>query len=168
MKLNKLIIILTIFLIYDTYYDNIYIKNIKTYTKYYKMLVITIFGFGLYVMTTKTNNKSDIVKYVNKIPIDNNIKKIIKPCINNFNHEVNSDKRINETKTKRSVSETKKKYIASNQDWKCKKCKNKLSAWFEVDHVIRLENGGSNEITNLEALCRECHGEKTALEKILI
>ena len=66
--------------------------------------------------------------------------------------------------TKRSVSETKKKYVASQQDWKCKNCSQKLPAWFEVDHKIRLERGGSNHIDNLVALCRDCHGKKTAFE----
>jgi len=66
--------------------------------------------------------------------------------------------------TKRSVSETKKKYVASIQDWKCGKCKQKLPAWFEVDHKVRLDMGGSNHIDNLVALCRNCHGEKTAYE----
>ena len=67
---------------------------------------------------------------------------------------------------KRSVSETKKKYVASTQDWKCGQCKKKLSHTFEVDHKIRLEHGGGNEVTNLVALCRECHGEKTAMENM--
>ena len=60
--------------------------------------------------------------------------------------------------TKRSVSETKKN-IASQQDWKCKHCKCKLPAWFEVDHVTRLEYGGSNNVDNLVALCRNCHAK---------
>ena len=68
--------------------------------------------------------------------------------------------------TKRSVSETKKKFVASQQDWKCKDCGCKLSAWYEVDHVQRLEYGGSNEVGNLVALCRECHGKKTAMENM--
>jgi 5-methylcytosine-specific restriction endonuclease McrA len=67
---------------------------------------------------------------------------------------------------KRSVSETKKKYVASNQNWKCGHCGKQLNAWFEVDHKIRLDNGGSNEVQNLVALCRECHGEKTAKENM--
>ena len=66
-------------------------------------------------------------------------------------------------KTKRCVSETKKKYVASNQDWKCNKCGCKLSASFEVDHKVDLQFGGSNHVDNLEALCRNCHGEKTAM-----
>lgn len=68
--------------------------------------------------------------------------------------------------TKRSVSETKKKYVASQQDWKCNGCKQQLNAWFEVDHKVRLEHGGGNNVDNLVALCRECHGKKTAMENL--
>jgi hypothetical protein len=68
--------------------------------------------------------------------------------------------------TKRSVSETKKKYVASLQNWKCGHCQNQLNAWFEVDHKMRLENGGGNEVDNLIALCRDCHGKKTAMENM--
>ena len=68
--------------------------------------------------------------------------------------------------TKRSVSETKKKFVASRQNWKCGDCKTQLNAWFEVDHIKRLEYGGSNHIDNLVALCRECHGKKTTIENL--
>jgi 5-methylcytosine-specific restriction endonuclease McrA len=68
--------------------------------------------------------------------------------------------------TKRSVSETKKKFVASRQHWRCGKCQTELTAWFEVDHVKRLEYGGSNHIDNLVALCRDCHGEKTTMENL--
>jgi hypothetical protein len=68
--------------------------------------------------------------------------------------------------TKRSVSETKKKFVAARQNWKCGDCNHQLSAWFEVDHKVRLEYGGSNHIDNLVALCRECHGKKTAMENL--
>jgi len=68
--------------------------------------------------------------------------------------------------TKRCVSETKKKYVASNQHWKCGECNSQLNAWFEVDHKIRLEHGGGNDVNNLIALCRECHGKKTSMENM--
>jgi hypothetical protein len=68
--------------------------------------------------------------------------------------------------TKRSVSETKKKFVASRQGWKCGECQEQLNAWFEVDHKIRLEYGGSNHVDNLVALCRECHGKKTTIENL--
>jgi 5-methylcytosine-specific restriction endonuclease McrA len=95
----------------------------------------------------------------------------------NSNSNNNSERRIlesgkvnvfsnNNKTTKRSVSETKKKYVASMQDWKCGQCKSRLNAWFEVDHRIRLEHGGGNDVNNLVALCRECHGRKTAMENM--
>ena len=68
--------------------------------------------------------------------------------------------------TKRSVSETKKKYVAANQDWKCGHCDNQLDHTFEIDHKIRLEYGGGNDVQNLIALCRNCHGKKTASENM--
>ena len=68
--------------------------------------------------------------------------------------------------TKRSVSETKKKYVAANQNWICGNCKQQLNAYFEVDHKIRLQHGGSNNVENLVALCPNCHREKTALESM--
>lgn len=82
---------------------------------------------------------------------------------------MNAEKRILQSggkSTKRSVSETKKKYVASNQGWKCGDCSTQLNAWFEVDHIKRLEYGGTNEVTNLVALCRDCHGKKTAMENM--
>ena len=54
--------------------------------------------------------------------------------------------------------------MPSRQDWKCGDCKDQLNAWFEVDHIVRLEYGGSNHVDNLVALCRDCHGRKTAME----
>ena len=86
-----------------------------------------------------------------------------------FNNEINTTKseNIQKNSTKRCVSETKKKFVASNQDWKCAHCSIQLPAWFEVDHKIRLDRGGDNHINNLEALCRNCHGKKTAMESML-
>jgi hypothetical protein len=92
----------------------------------------------------------------------------------NLKQQASSEQRILQSggggygqKVKRSVSETKKKYVASMQDWKCGHCKQKLNAWFEVDHIASLGSGlGNNEVGNLVALCRECHGKKTAMENM--
>ena len=88
---------------------------------------------------------------------------------NNNQQQQSYEKRILQSGskgTKRSVSETKKKYVASIQDWKCKDCKQQLNAWFELDHLKRLEYGGGNNVENLVALCRDCHGRKTAMENM--
>ena len=34
----------------------------------------------------------------------------------------------------------------------------------EVDHIIPLEQGGTHDETNLQALCKPCHSAKTARE----
>ena len=81
------------------------------------------------------------------------------PRRNNFLNNTNR-------KVKRNVSESKKKYIASNQKWKCAHCLNLLDNTYEVDHIIALYRGGNNELNNLEALCRNCHGKKTFKEKM--
>lgn len=88
------------------------------------------------------------------------------PVVNTNQYAENRLMNSGKKSTKRSVSETKKKFVASNQNWKCGDCTHQLSAWFEVDHKIRLEHGGSNHIDNLVALCRECHGKKTTIENL--
>jgi hypothetical protein len=85
---------------------------------------------------------------------------------NTFQSQINRMMQSGKGSTKRSVSETKKKFIAANQNWICKDCNKQLPAWFEVDHVIALHYGGSNEIDNLVALCRDCHGKKTAMDRL--
>ena len=79
---------------------------------------------------------------------------------------INLIKNPSPKKHKRSVSESKKKFIASNQKWKCSHCQQLLDNTYEVDHIVALYKGGSNELNNLEALCRNCHGKKTFMEKM--
>jgi len=67
---------------------------------------------------------------------------------------------------KRNVSSLTKKIIASNQSWKCGMCNETMDYAYEIDHHIPLFKGGSNDTTNLIALCRNCHGKKTILENI--
>jgi len=150
--------------------------------KYYQMVGVAIGSYMIYWLIKKDPTKaSQIVKstneYLKYMPVDKNTTDVISPFLNftttqfgNSNPKEEASKQVlmNSGKkgTKRSVSETKKKYVASNQNWKCGNCDKQLSAWFEVDHKVRLEYGGSNHVDNLVALCRECHGEKTAMENM--
>ena len=68
--------------------------------------------------------------------------------------------------TNRNVSQTIKKYVASNQGWRCNYCKNLLDASFEIDHIVPLYKNGTNHISNLQALCRNCHGKKTIIDRL--
>mgnify|MGYP000922507687 CR=1 FL=1 len=188
MKYGYGVIILAItgFMISDTYNDGQYTKLLKSGTKYYKMAGYGFLGLSVLLFLRKNpdqvtdivNNASDIVKYM---PIDKSTTDLLTPFISAINpqsffnkkspdneHQRSTDTIMNSGKksTKRSVSETKKKFVAAQQSWICNKCKKQLPAWFEVDHKIRLEYGGSNHVDNLEALCRDCHGRKTAMENL--
>lgn len=59
-----------------------------------------------------------------------------------------------------------KKQVASNQQWSCGHCNNMLDASYEIDHITPLYKNGTNDISNLMALCRNCHGKKTINDKI--
>jgi hypothetical protein len=192
MKIEYLFIIILIPILLNIYYDGKILTllnkfNIKQYEKYYKMAIIIFIFFCIYIFIKKNpNNKKDFFKsasnYVKYLPVDKNTTAMLQPFLNmasNYNDNTYSNNNYNNLtpqqskiltsggrSNKRSVSETKKKYVASQQNWKCKHCKCQLPAWFEVDHVKKLEYGGSNSIDNLEALCRNCHGKKTAFENL--
>jgi len=62
---------------------------------------------------------------------------------------------------KRSVSETKKKFVASRNGWKCSSCNKTLTHNYEIDHILALKDGGDNSVDNLTAMCPNCHKSKT-------
>lgn len=65
----------------------------------------------------------------------------------------------------RGFTETDKKKIAAGQNWKCNICKVSLPYDYHVDHIMPIHAGGFNERSNGQALCVECHKEKTFREK---
>lgn len=172
MRIGLAIIIITIFLLINTYHDGYYTKFFSINKKYFQMFSIGFIGFSLYLLIKKKPKETkEILSYANKfikyIPIDKTSKSFIGPVLDFTSSNTTSPPQMKRmmhsglNTTKRSVSETKKKYIASQQNWKCKKCNNQLKATFEIDHVMELNAGGTNHVSNLEALCRECHGQKT-------
>jgi hypothetical protein len=184
MKFELLIFGITAFFIINTYYDGKYVQILKSWKKYYQMIGIGFIGLSLYLFIKKypqyTRNlfthANTFIKYM---PIDKDSSDMISPFLtagniysnlNTQNYNTSQQKRMMNSggnSNKRSVGETKKKYVASQQNWKCAHCQNQLEAWYDVDHKVRLEYGGSNHITNLEALCKNCHGKKTAMENML-
>jgi 5-methylcytosine-specific restriction endonuclease McrA len=72
--------------------------------------------------------------------------------------------------SKRKVSESVKKQVAGRQRYKCATLPNYScplknepfdEAGYDIDHIVELRNGGSNDISNLQALCPACHRVKT-------
>lgn len=193
MRFELIILIITGLIAGNIYTDGKYLKYILSKKKYLQMGGVVLAGFFLiFIFKKNPTHAKEIVnasnEYFKYLPIDRNTSDMISPILdftskNNFandpnygdntilplGHEQTQTQKIMQSGkkgTKRSVSETKKKYVAASQGWNCTGCRKQLSAWFEVDHVVRLENGGTNEVDNLVALCRECHGEKTAKENM--
>ena len=191
MRLEIFVLGLTAFFVYNAYTDGKYTKMLLSFKKYYKMIFYVCLGLGIYVLLKRNPNQgrnmllyaNNLVKYM---PIDKNSMDMLSPIIDftstnedsSFMESVNGiysnagfsgEKRMmnsGKNGTKRSVSETKKKYVASNQNWKCGNCQAQLDHTFEIDHKVRLEYGGGNDVQNLIALCRNCHGKKTASENM--
>jgi Zn finger protein HypA/HybF involved in hydrogenase expression len=147
------------------------------------MASFAFIGLSIYLFINKNPNETknlifharDIIKYM---PIDSNTSDILTPIFDftNTRNKLNKigNKQIINTPqmkrmiqsgkntNKRSVSETKKKFIASQQNWKCNNCGNQLNHTFQIDHKIDLQYGGTNEVSNLAALCNNCHAIKTS------
>jgi len=192
MKIEFWLFLILAIILLNIYYDGKIFELFKKYNqyeKYYKMIFIIFIFFCIYLYIRKNpNNKKEFFKsasgYIRYLPVDRKITSSLEPFVdfisktgdNTLSNEMNYNNNLTKQQSriltsgrnsnKRSVSETKKKYVAANQNWKCKHCSKQLPAWFEVDHVMKLEYGGSNSIENLEALCRDCHGKKTALENL--
>lgn len=188
MRIEILLFLIAGLIIANIYTDGKYLKQLMTHKKYYQMGGVVIGAFFLYWLVKKNpaSTKELILssnEYIKYLPVDKNITSFIEPLIDfttkqtfaNDNYPMPiinlGQKPIapvpNEVnKFKRSVSESKKKYIASKQGWKCRECTNILPATYEVDHIIRLQHGGSNEMDNLQALCPSCHRNKTMMETL--
>ena len=54
--------------------------------------------------------------------------------------------------------------LLDKADGCCELCKKVIKKAFDIDHIIPLAEGGSNEHANLQVLCKPCHFEKTQTE----
>ena len=57
-----------------------------------------------------------------------------------------------------------RKEIVDQQSNKCRKCNNPLNQYFQIDHIVAIQFGGTDEMDNLQALCSNCHLEKSCIE----
>jgi hypothetical protein len=177
MRLELWIVAITIFFITNSYYDNYFLKLYKSNQKYLQMAFYGFLGLTIYLLFKRNPNKSKELltqahTFLKYLPIDKTAMGFVNPILSTCdNDNITGVQKIMSsgigngiTKQKRCVSESKKKYVAAQQNWKCGNCREQLPAWFEIDHTVRLEHGGSNHVDNLVALCRECHGKKTMME----
>ena len=194
MRVEIFIFLIAALVIANIYYEGLLIRKMIQWKKYFQMLGVAFAFFVLYYLIKKNplaaqqiiTNSNEYVKY---LPVDRQTANMLSPILN-FSQKSNwgagsgtyiggGPHPIIEVPTmrksgggagsihKRSVSETKKKFVSAQQGWKCHYCKQQLSAFYEVDHVVPLYKGGTNDITNLVSLCRECHSRKTAMDRMM-
>jgi 5-methylcytosine-specific restriction endonuclease McrA len=164
-KVGIFVFLAIIFLVINTYYNGIIIRAYNWITGLPKMLLVFITITIIFAPFLLKNNKAvDLCKDF----LPDSISKRI-DLINATKAHVPApvyERQNMPTSKLRKVSDQLKKIVASQQHWNCKKCKNILDATYEVDHIIALEDGGNNDIHNLQALCRNCHGKKTMEDNI--
>lgn len=192
MRIEFVFLIIVSAICYHIYTDGKWTSQFMTYKKHFQIGGVILASLILYWLFKKDPIRAHKLilsgnEYVKYLPIDPTTSNIITPIIDftskwsasSFsNNSINGGGRekasitkmmnsgSNNEKYKRSVSESKKKFVAAQQDWCCNNCKEKLKATFEVDHIIPLFKGGNNHIDNLRALCLECHRLHTISDKL--
>ena len=188
MQIQKWVVLITLILIINTYYDGKIFEFLGKGKKYYTMLMYGFIGLSLYMFIKKHPNESknmlvhanSIVRYM---PVDKSTTDLLTPIMDftsirekmtnikplgalqnitpQFKRMLNSGNISGGGTTKRCVSESKKKYVAAKQEWKYGYCSGLLDETYEVDHKVDLQYGGTNHVTNLIAACPNCHRKKT-------
>lgn len=62
------------------------------------------------------------------------------------------------------ISKSMRQTIIEKQQNSCGQCKRVLTSFFQIDHIIALQFGGTDDEFNLMALCCECHAMKSITE----
>jgi hypothetical protein len=153
-KIALLVLILIILFVINYKFNNIILRTYNNFTGISKTIVVFVSMLSIIAPTLVYD--IPFFKSWSKPPQQRNEQSLFQQPPSKFR-----------TKSVRNVSESVKKYVAANQYWKCKKCNNLLDETYEIDHIIALEDNGSNNLKNLQALCRNCHGKKTARNNIM-
>lgn len=71
-------------------------------------------------------------------------------------------------KRRKKLTPLRRNTLAYFQKWRCNisSCRKLLPPSFDVDHIIPLHKGGTNDVTNLQILCCRCHRMKCITEQL--
>ncbi|WP_144875401.1 HNH endonuclease [Hyella patelloides] len=59
------------------------------------------------------------------------------------------------------IPQSVRKYVYQRDNYQCQSCgKTKQETKLNIDHIIPLATGGSNDISNLQTLCSQCNQVK--------
>ena len=172
-----LVLVVTVAIACNHYFDNRLFSSIyRKYQKYFNILLILAVGvFIFYSLQMQSERWRHMIDKTNRyLPED--MQRAIHPVLDftdkHFGEQVMAASAMRHTpmatdrvKVMRNVTEKTKKLVAGGQGWKCAMCYEVLPPTYEVDHIMRLEFGGNNDISNLQALCPNCHRLKTMMEK---
>lgn len=66
------------------------------------------------------------------------------------------------TKTPRiSLPQSVRNYVLQRDNYQCRSCgKQNTETELNIDHIISLAQGGSNDMSNLQVLCSRCNQKK--------
>ena len=133
----------------------------------------------LYQTSDQEPNPPDnvaISSYVQQLRIENND---LRKRIESFQHElielraqverihvknIEKDHKRIKPVHRTKINKDTRNLVANKQEHTCGRCKLELSPYFQLDHIIGLQFGGTNEESNLMALCCECHAIKSIRE----
>ena len=157
------LLVIVVFAVYAGY--ELFGSRLKLMIKsFMPMIRVAVVGFViillLYLYCTNTSMFMTLIETIAPEPITRAMNAI------NATNDTTPDVAVEQpARIKRSVSAAKKKRVAAAQKWKCDICGETLDETYEIDHETALCNGGTNDDSNLRALCRPCHAKKTAEER---
>jgi hypothetical protein len=177
MRIEIILFFITGLVVAHIYSEGKYIQLILKHKKYVQIAGVLVGAWFMYWMIRKNpaSTKDWIQTGKKYLPIDPQMRPWIDPFIDNITQFGNGGTATPlaelppgvfpiSQKTKRAVTESMKKIVASRQEWKCKSCNHILDHTYQIDHIKRLQFGGTNDLTNLQALCPNCHSSKTVTE----
>jgi hypothetical protein len=142
-------------LIYENYIKH-QLTGLYAYGK--SAMFLGLGAYLVYLYMYKPTEYYTVLEMVKDYLLNNTFNTPLKNINQNFTYTNKKDIR--------NVTGLMKKKVAANQKWQCGHCKSILEASYEVDHILALYKGGTNDESNLIALCRNCHGNKTVNERL--
>jgi len=190
MRIEMVVLLIAALVAFHIYTDGKYMKLAMSYKKYWQIAAVIVGAFILCWLLRRDPGKArDMLEstqtYLKYMPLDGKTTSWVSPLLDFTSKRTFSDATVGSVgaperpvisldsaggqgtrRFKRSVSESKKKFVAARQKWLCNDCGTMLTATYEIDHIVRLDRGGTNQIDNLAALCPNCHRQKTMMENL--
>jgi hypothetical protein len=189
MKIELIMLIIIGGVAYHIYTDGKWLNMVTNYKKQLQIGGVIVVGLFIYWLIKYNPMMAGKLlvsgkEYTKFLPIDSGVSSFLSPAIDFTGKWIGATsgggggggrqmagitkmENSGANSTKRSVSETKKRYVSAQQNWKCAICQNTLTANYEIDHITPLSSGGTNHVENLRSLCPECHRTVTVANKMI-